>query len=68
MQESQRRQDQSAPEPPAPPTQAEIDAKLDKRAQIPPPKDDKPPEENVLLREGPDALDGADIEDPEHQL
>ena len=38
------------------------------RPQIPPPQDDKPQEPNVLLREGPDALDGADIEDPEHQL
>ena len=68
MQESQGQQDQPAPDRPSPPTQAEIDADLGKRPQVPPPQADKPQEPNVLLREGPDALDGADIEDPEHQL
>ncbi len=68
MQEPERQQDQPEPERQTPPTPAEIDANLGKRPQIPPPQDDKPQETNVLLREGPDALDGADIEDPEHQL
>ena len=36
---------------------------------LPPPEQDgDQPEPNPLLREGPDAPDAADIEDPQHQL
>ena len=46
-----------------------LDAPLDQPAQVPPPKrEDAPQEPNKLIREGADATDGADIEDPATQL
>jgi hypothetical protein len=47
----------------------DLDARLDAPTPQPPPRrEDLPLEPNVLVREGPDAADGADIEDPNTQL